>query len=84
VLGMWGIEVHHFEMYVTKVRLSSDCNSTLFWLIIIGRLRVHVLSEVSGAPPWTVADASRLVDLNNQEVRYAVLLQFGLPILITS
>ena len=30
-----GIEVRCFEMYVTKVRLSSDCNLTSFWLIII-------------------------------------------------
>jgi hypothetical protein len=72
-----GIEVPHFEMDVTKVHLSNDCNSTSFGLIIIAQL--HILSEVSDAPPWTVADVSGPVDLKNEEVRYIVLLQFWRP-----
>jgi hypothetical protein len=39
------VYVHPFKMDVTKVRLSNDCNSTSFWLIIIAQL--SVLSEVS-------------------------------------
>jgi hypothetical protein len=57
-----GMEVHHFEMDVMMVRLSSDCHSISFWLIIIAQL--HILSEVSDSPRWIVADASRLVGLD--------------------
>lgn len=79
-----GIEVRCFEMYVTKVRLSSYYNLSLDFVSADYYCAATRSFRSVQRPLWTDAYASRLVDLNNKEVRYPILLRFGWPILIAS